>query len=114
MSDEQSQERRRRDLLKDLYGAEVPASIGGQLLRTVDVAHLFQVSERTVSEWARQGRIPSVRTPGGHRRYPADQVRRLLEAAEEGYRAPREEQASVGDLPSSTVTDIGARRYARG
>ncbi|MGI8751118.1 MAG: helix-turn-helix domain-containing protein [Acidimicrobiales bacterium] len=114
MSDEQSQERRRRDLLNDLYGADVPASIGGQLLRTVDVARLFQVSERTVSEWARQGRIPSVRTPGGHRRYPADQVRRLLEAAEEGYRPPAEDQTSVGDLPSSTVTDIGTRRFAKG
>ena len=114
MSDEQSQERRRRDLLNDLYGADVPAGIGGQLLRTVDVAHLFQVSERTVSEWARQGRIPSVRTPGGHRRYPADQVRRLLEAAEEDYRGPARSPSSVGDLPSSTVTDIGSRRFANG
>ena len=43
-----------------------------------DVALLFQVSERTVSEWARKGRVPSVRTPGGHRRYPADQIRELL------------------------------------
>jgi len=39
---------------------------------------LFQVSERAVTEWARRGRISSVRTPGGHRRYPADQVRQLL------------------------------------
>ncbi len=108
---EQSQERRRRDLLNDLYGTEVPASIGGQLLRTVDVAQLFQVSERTVSEWARQGRIPSVRTPGGHRRYPADQVRRLLEAAEEGYRPPSEDSA-LAAARSSMVTDIGTRRSA--
>jgi excisionase family DNA binding protein len=40
------------------------------------------VSERTVAEWARRGRIPSVRTPGGHRLYPADQVRRLLVVSE--------------------------------
>ena len=28
------------------------------LLRTSDVAALFQVSTRTVSEWARRGRVP--------------------------------------------------------
>ncbi len=104
MSDEQSQERRRRDLLANLYGNEVPPSIGGPLLRTADVAQLFQVSERTVSEWARQGRIPSVRTPGGHRRYPADQVRLLLEAAEEGY------TPASRNTYSAPVTDLDSRR----
>lgn len=69
---------RRGRLLASLFGSEVPAPLQGQLLRTSDVAALFQVSERTVSEWARQGRIPSVRTPGGHRRYPADQIHELL------------------------------------
>jgi excisionase family DNA binding protein len=114
VKDEQSQERRRRDLLNDLYGTEVPAGISGQLLRTVDVANLFQVSERTVSEWARQGRIPSVRTPGGHRRYPADQVRRLLAAAEEGHEPLAEEPNPGDDPPPSTVTNIGTRRRANG
>ncbi len=74
----------RRRLLSDLYGKEVPTTINGQLLRTADVAALFQVSERTVSDWARRGRIPSVRTPGGHRRYPAVEIHRILEAAEHG------------------------------
>lgn len=58
--------------------------LAGRLLRTREVARLFQVSERTVAEWARRGRIPSVRTPGGHRLYPADQVRKLLVATEHG------------------------------
>lgn len=112
MSDDQSQECRRRDLLTDLYGTNVPASVGGLLLRTVDVANLFQVSERTVSEWARQGRIPSVRTPGGHRRYPADQVRRLLEAAEEGYESRPETHGQPTASAPSGVTNIGTRRSA--
>jgi excisionase family DNA binding protein len=56
----------------------VPASLSDELLRTKDVARAFQVSERTVAEWARRGRIPSVRTPGGHRLYPADRIRQLL------------------------------------
>ncbi|MDQ2650830.1 MAG: helix-turn-helix domain-containing protein [Actinomycetota bacterium] len=50
----------------------------GRLLRTSEVALLFRVSERAVTDWARRGRIPSVRTPGGHRRYPADEVMTLL------------------------------------
>jgi len=52
------------------------------LLRTADVAALFQVSTRTVSEWARQGRVPCMRTPGGQWRYPAEPIRRLVEAAD--------------------------------
>ena len=68
-----------RQLLASLFGSNIPAELSGQLLRTSDVAALFQVSERTVSEWARRGRIPSVRTPGGHRRYPVDQIRDLLD-----------------------------------
>jgi excisionase family DNA binding protein len=65
-------------LLGLLFGAEVPDVLEGQFLRTSDVAALFQVSERTVSEWAKRGQVPSVRTPGGHRRYPAEKIRGLL------------------------------------
>lgn len=55
------------------------------LLRTADVAALFHVSPRTVSEWARRGRVPSVRTPGGQWRYPAAPIRRLVERAHDGF-----------------------------
>lgn len=69
----------RQALFAELLGAEsVPSSLEGRLLRTREVALLFQVSERAVTDWARKGRIPSVRTPGGHRRYPAQSVRSLL------------------------------------
>lgn len=64
-----------------LEPGSVAAAFEGRLLRTREVAMLFQVSERAVTDWARKGRIPSVRTPGGHRRYPADQVKLLLERA---------------------------------
>ena len=78
-------EPKRDELLTELFGTgEVPPILAGRLLRTREVARLFQVSERTVAEWARRGRIPSVRTPGGHRLYPADQVRTLLLASESG------------------------------
>ena len=36
---------------------------------------------KTQADWATKGRIPSVRTPGGHRRYPAHLVRQLLDEA---------------------------------
>jgi excisionase family DNA binding protein len=69
----------------ELFGDDhVPSSVDGRLLRTREVALLFQVSERAVTDWARKGRIPSVRTPGGHRRYPAEQVRSLLLASGAG------------------------------
>ncbi len=69
----------REDLLEELFGDDgVPPLLAGRLLRTREVARLFQVSERTVAEWARRGRIPSVRTPGGHRLYPAEQIRTAL------------------------------------
>jgi hypothetical protein len=53
-----------------------------ELLRTSDVAALFQVSTRTVSEWARIGRVPCMRTPGGQWRYPAESIRRLVDTAD--------------------------------
>lgn len=80
------QAEQRQKLLEVLFGSDVPTVLEGQLLRTADVALLFEVSERTVSEWAKKGQIPSVRTPGGHRRYPADGIRRLLEDSRRGTR----------------------------
>ena len=72
-------------LLQELVGNGVlPDGMRGRLLRTREVALLFQVSERAVTDWARRGRIPSVRTPGGHRRYPADEVWALLRRTEAG------------------------------
>lgn len=71
--------RSREALIEELAAdGAVPGSLQGRLLRTREVALLFQVSERAVTDWARRGRIPSVRTPGGHRRYPADDVWALL------------------------------------
>ncbi len=67
----------RQALVEALSGAN--GDLRGRLLRTREVALLFRVSERAVTDWARRGRIPSVRTPGGHRRYPADEVWALLD-----------------------------------
>jgi excisionase family DNA binding protein len=73
----------RQTLVDALVGADgADIDLRGRLLRTSEVALLFRVSERAVTDWARRGRIPSVRTPGGHRRYPADEVWALLEGSD--------------------------------
>jgi excisionase family DNA binding protein len=50
------------------------------LLRTTEVARRLQVSARTVLAWAQAGKLPSILTPGGHRRYPAQGVEDVLAA----------------------------------
>jgi excisionase family DNA binding protein len=104
---EKAQDTHRHHLLGLLFGSNVPEALAGQLLRTADVATLFQVSERTVSEWAKRGQIPSVRTPGGHRRYPADGIRTLLQAGREGG----DRSAQTARTPDS-ITELRRRRPA--
>jgi excisionase family DNA binding protein len=41
-----------------------------------DVARLFGVSTSTVTRWAQKGLLRTVRTPGGHYRFPAGETRR--------------------------------------
>jgi len=49
-----------------------------ELLTPAEVAQMFRVSPKTVTRWARSGRISAVRTLGGHRRFRADEIRGLL------------------------------------
>ncbi|WP_435107269.1 BldC family transcriptional regulator [Nocardiopsis synnemataformans] len=56
--------------------ADLPVS----LLTVAEVGDLFRVNPRTVNRWVAQGRIPVVRTPGGHLRFDPAEVRRLLRA----------------------------------
>ena len=50
-----------------------------ELLTPAEVADMFRVNPKTVTRWARAGKITAVRTLGGHRRYRADEIRRSLE-----------------------------------
>ena len=49
-----------------------------RLMTPGEVANLFRVDPKTVTRWAVAGRIGSVRTPGGHRRFRESEVRALL------------------------------------
>ncbi|MHB2021929.1 MAG: BldC family transcriptional regulator [Mycobacteriales bacterium] len=51
---------------------------GESLLTPGEVASLFRVDPKTVTRWAAAGRISSIRTPGGHRRFLESEVRALL------------------------------------
>jgi len=43
-----------------------------------EVAALFRVDPKTVTRWAKAGKLSSIRTLGGHRRYRETEVRALL------------------------------------
>lgn len=61
-----------------------------ELLTPAEVAHLFRVDAKTVTRWARAGKLSAIKTLGGHRRYRRTEVERLLE----------------GDVGSVTAEDI--------
>lgn len=54
-----------------------------ELLTPGEVAVMFRVNPKTVTRWARAGRITAVRTLGGHRRFRAAEIRQLLEQVQD-------------------------------
>lgn len=48
------------------------------LLTPAEVAGMFRVDVKTVSRWALAGKISSIRTLGGHRRFRESEVKALL------------------------------------
>lgn len=64
----------------------VPAPVprGGEpLLTPGEVAALFRVDPKTVTRWAAAGRLKSIRTPGGHRRFRKSEVDKLFRDEEQ-------------------------------
>jgi len=48
------------------------------LLTPAEVAKLFRVDPKTVTRWAKAGKLTAIRTLGGHRRYRKSEVQSLL------------------------------------
>jgi len=74
-----------------------------RLLTPGEVAALFRVDPKTVTRWAAAGRIGSIRTPGGHRRFRESEVRALL-AGDADVTIPAQASAPAADdrlTPSS-------------
>lgn len=77
-----SAEATKRRLIDSLYADDpgrAPDWIDSGLLSTGQVASLFQVTRRSVTAWARNGRLPSLSPRGGHRRFRVGDVRALLD-----------------------------------
>ena len=52
------------------------------LLTPSEVAEMFRVNPKTVTRWARAGKISAIRTLGGHRRFRAIEIAKFLEQVE--------------------------------
>jgi excisionase family DNA binding protein len=48
------------------------------LLTPAEVAAMFRVDPKTVTRWAKAGKLSAIRTLGGHRRYRESEVKELL------------------------------------
>jgi excisionase family DNA binding protein len=61
------------------------ATGGGRVRSTWSrqVADLLYVSPMTVSRWAKEGKLPFLKTLGGHRRFPEAEIRELAEGLRE-------------------------------
>ncbi len=85
------------------------------LLTPAEVAALFRVDPKTVTRWAKAGKLTSIRTLGGHRRYRSAEVHALLDAntpARRLRRHRRQSEASALTIrdPSVTPTSVRALR----
>ena len=72
----------------------MPQPAEPKYLRTSQVAELLHVSPKTVSRWSQEGKLPYLRTLGGHRRFPDQEIRALLETLS---------QPASADQPGSTA-----------
>ncbi len=61
---------------------DAPEETPEALLTPAEVAKLFRVDPKTVTRWAQAGKLSSIRTLGGHRRYRHDEVMSLLERSQ--------------------------------
>jgi excisionase family DNA binding protein len=58
-------------------GADVAQPKGAEYLKTAEVADILHVSPKTVTRWAKDGKLPHSRTLGGHRRFPAQSIKKI-------------------------------------
>lgn len=54
-----------------------------RLLTPAEVAQLFRVNPKTVTRWARAGKIHAIRTLGGHRRFRESEIMAFLAEAQQ-------------------------------
>ncbi len=97
-----------------------PAAAGGATVTLGEAAEALGISTSTVRRWADTGRIQVVRTSGGHRRFPASELRRLNSETASATRPevrpvalPTEPLAILHELLGGSAGDLAAA-VARG
>ena len=65
-----------------MAGRREEASKSSYLLPS-EVAEVLQVSPKTVTRWAKEGKLPSRRTLGGHRRYARADIESVAQQLQE-------------------------------
>jgi excisionase family DNA binding protein len=65
-----------------MHAAHVDVEVEA-LLTPSEVASMFRVDPKTVTRWARAGKLSAIRTLGGHRRYRVSEVQLLLHGVPE-------------------------------
>ncbi len=68
-----------------------------QLLTPAEVAAMFRVDPKTVTRWAKAGKLTSVRTLGGHRRYLHSEVKALLARTTSNLRESTQRESTPGE-----------------
>jgi putative two-component system response regulator len=106
-----------REIMRSVEATTVPRELAvqaadnaGRLLSLQDAAGVVGVSASTMRRWADDGRVRSIRTAGGHRRFPLDAVHELV--AERGPRAmvrPLEPPSGKLEPLATRLKDDGAR-----
>jgi excisionase family DNA binding protein len=81
------------------------------LLTPAEVAAFFRVDSKTVTRWAKAGKLTSIRTLGGHRRYREAQVLALLAGTPE--QPPDPLKAPLHSLWPRAVTGAAATVLTR-
>lgn len=84
------------------------AAAGGALLSVSTAARMLGVSPSSLRAWAAAGRVPHVRTPGGHRRFEREQLVRWL--SERGGGPPTLQTRATELLPTriDPMPDVAA------
>lgn len=80
-----------------------------QALTPSQVAHRFGVDPKTVTRWARDGKLASFRTPGGHRRYLATDVEELWQESHKPKTHPEllEHAPSMAEINRLLAQELG-------
>jgi excisionase family DNA binding protein len=68
------------------------ANDAAPLLTPAEVAAAFRVDPKTVTRWAKSGKLSSIRTLGGHRRYLATEIHAILTAVPSSFDLPSSEK----------------------